>query len=63
MIGLGGRGRWIAGLFAQHGGYKITSLADYFPHVANAAGDALGVDKAPPLLGPLGLSALDRQQS
>ncbi len=54
VIGLGGRGRWIAGLFAQHGGYQITSLADYFPRVVNAAGDALGVDKARRFSGLLG---------
>ncbi len=54
VIGLGGRGRWIAGLFAQHGGYKIAALADYFPHVAAAAGDALGVDKARRFSGLLG---------
>lgn len=45
VIGQGGRGRWISGLFAQHPGYKIVAVADYFPHVANAGGDSLGVDK------------------
>jgi predicted dehydrogenase len=46
QIGYGGRGRWIAKLFQQHGGYEFTAVADYFPEVARAAGEALGVDKA-----------------
>lgn len=31
LIGCGGRGTWIAGLFKQHGGYEIAAAADYFP--------------------------------
>ncbi|MCR4413118.1 MAG: Gfo/Idh/MocA family oxidoreductase [Thermoguttaceae bacterium] len=58
VIGLGGRGRWIAGLFAQHGGYKVSAVADYFPHVAAAAGDGLGVDKARRFSGLLGYRRL-----
>jgi predicted dehydrogenase len=46
QIGYGGRGRWIAKLFQQHGGYEFTAVADYFPDVAQAAGEALGVDKS-----------------
>jgi predicted dehydrogenase len=30
LIGCGGRGKWIAGLFMQHGGYEIVAAADYF---------------------------------
>lgn len=30
LIGCGGRGEWIAGLFAEHGGYEIAAVADYF---------------------------------
>jgi predicted dehydrogenase len=30
IIGCGGRGTWIAGLFQKHGGYEITAAADYF---------------------------------
>lgn len=44
VIGCGGRGSWIAGLFKRHGGYEIHAIADYFPEVAKATGDALGVD-------------------
>ena len=46
VIGNGGRGAWIARLFQQHGGYELWALADYFPAVANATGDGLGVDRA-----------------
>ena len=43
IIGCGGRGAWIATFFKQHGGYEIHALADYFPEVVKAAGEALGV--------------------
>lgn len=46
VVGLGGRGSWIAGLFRRHGGYDIHAVADYFPGVADGAGNGLGVDKA-----------------
>jgi predicted dehydrogenase len=46
VVGLGGRGNWIAGLFRKHGGYEMHAVADYFPGVANANGAALGVDSA-----------------
>ena len=38
LIGCGGRGRWIAKLFAADGGYRITATHDYFPEKAGAAG-------------------------
>ena len=43
VVGCGGRGAWIAGLFKRHGGYDMHAVADYFQPVADAAGDALGV--------------------
>jgi predicted dehydrogenase len=43
LIGCGGRGTWIAGLFAKHGGYNIAAVADYFADKADAAGEKLGV--------------------
>jgi myo-inositol 2-dehydrogenase/D-chiro-inositol 1-dehydrogenase len=58
IIGQGGRGNWISKLFAQHGGYKIAAVADYFPHVADAAGEGLGVDKARRFSGLLGYKRL-----
>ena len=30
VVGLGGRGSWIAGLFQKHGGYDLVGAADYF---------------------------------
>ncbi|MHC4639818.1 MAG: Gfo/Idh/MocA family protein, partial [Planctomycetota bacterium] len=45
VIGLGGRGAWIADLIQQHGGYQLTALADYFPHVVDKAGDRFNVPK------------------
>ena len=46
IIGLGSRGRMIAGMVAKHGGYQITAVADYFERVADAAGEQFGVPKA-----------------
>src|SRR5208337_2786388 len=46
LIGCGGRGPWLAGLFKQHGGYELHAVADYFDQSAQQAGDRLGVDKA-----------------
>lgn len=43
LVGCGGRGSWIGGLFRNHGGYDITSIADYFQPVADRTGDTLGV--------------------
>lgn len=46
LIGCGGRGAWLGGLFAQHGGYEIVAVADYFPERAAQAGDKFDVDAA-----------------
>lgn len=46
IIGCGSRGKWIAKLFARHGGYTVHAVADYFPEVAQQAGGELGVDAA-----------------
>jgi myo-inositol 2-dehydrogenase / D-chiro-inositol 1-dehydrogenase len=46
LIGCGGRGAWLGGLFVQHGGYEIVAVADYFPDRAARAGDKFGVDGA-----------------
>ncbi|MBW8039834.1 MAG: Gfo/Idh/MocA family oxidoreductase [Planctomycetes bacterium] len=45
-IGLGGRGKMIAGMVQRHGGYQITAVADYFAHVAKAAGKQFKVDES-----------------
>jgi len=38
VIGLGGRGGWIAGLFQKHGGYDLVAGADYFRDRVDAFG-------------------------
>ena len=43
VIGCGGRGTWIAGLFAEDGRYQVVALADYFKDRVTAAGEKLGV--------------------
>lgn len=45
-IGLGGRGRMIAGMLQKHGGYQITAIADYFANVAKAAGQQFKVPES-----------------
>lgn len=44
VVGCGSRGKWIAKLFASHGGYEVHAIADYFPEVADKTGAELGVD-------------------
>jgi predicted dehydrogenase len=39
LIGCGKRGQWIAGLFAEHGGYEIVSVADYFEAAVKQAAE------------------------
>ncbi|MBP1636605.1 MAG: Myo-inositol 2-dehydrogenase [Acidobacteria bacterium] len=46
IVGCGGRGSWIAGLFVKHGGFDVVALADYFPERVQALGDRLGVAAA-----------------
>ena len=43
LIGCGGRGTWIAGEFAKHGGYQVAAVADYFQDKTDSAGQKLGV--------------------
>ena len=45
VIGLGSRGRMIAGMVQKHGGYEITAVADYFER-RGRCGEQLGVPKA-----------------
>ncbi len=46
LVGCGGRGSWIAGLFKEHGGYQFVAAADYFPDRAEKTGTSLGADKS-----------------
>jgi myo-inositol 2-dehydrogenase/D-chiro-inositol 1-dehydrogenase len=44
-IGLGNRGKMIAGMLEKHGGYQITAVADYFADITETAGTELKVPK------------------
>jgi len=57
-VGLGGRGRLIAGMVNKHAAYKITAVADYFEQVAKAAGDRYAVDQKRRFSGLLGYKRL-----
>ncbi len=46
IVGCGGRGSWIAGLFKEHGGYDFVGVADYSEAVAQRVGPTLGADKS-----------------
>ena len=46
LVGFGGRGSLIGSFFRKHGGFELWAVADYFPTVADEAGDALGVDRS-----------------
>ncbi|MEI6783902.1 MAG: Gfo/Idh/MocA family oxidoreductase [Verrucomicrobiota bacterium] len=45
LIGVGGRGSWIADYLAKHGGFEIFAIADYFQPVAESAGTRFNVPK------------------
>ena len=45
IIGCGGRGRWIANLFKNHGGYDVFAVADYFEDRAVAAAGDHGLPR------------------
>ena len=61
-IGCGGRGNWLVPLFLQHGGYEIHAVADYFPQVAEEAGNKFGVVKIAPVQRAFGLQEAHRQR-
>ena len=44
LIGCGGRGQWIADLFAQTGKYKLVACADYFQDKVDAVGDRYKIE-------------------
>jgi predicted dehydrogenase len=46
LVGCGGRGAWISGLFTAHGGFAFTAVADYFAERAAQTGAQLGVPAA-----------------
>ena len=46
LIGCGGRGSWIADLFAASGKYRFVACADYFQDKADAVGEKHKIDPA-----------------
>lgn len=62
LIGCGGRGKWIADLFAKHGGYNVVAVFDYFEDRANEAGDRLGVPAQNRYTGLMGYRRLLEQK-
>ena len=46
LIGCGGRGGWIAQLFAETGLYRFVACADYFQDRVDAVGEKFQIDKA-----------------
>ena len=44
LIGCGGRGSWIANLFAESGKYRLVACADYFQDKADATGQKHNID-------------------
>jgi len=58
LVGCGGRGSWIAGLFQKHGGYEVVAVADYFKDRAAKAGADLGVPEAARFTGLAGYKRL-----
>lgn len=57
IVGCGGRGTWIAGLFRRHGGYHIVAAADYFQDRVDKLGEQF---KIPPQRRFPGLSGYRR---
>ncbi|MDO8545036.1 MAG: Gfo/Idh/MocA family oxidoreductase [Opitutaceae bacterium] len=45
VIGLGGRGNWVAKFFKQHGGFEIHAGCDYFQEEADKFGGTYGIPK------------------
>ena len=58
LVGCGGRGGWIAGLFQKHGGYEVVAVADYFKDRADKVGADLGVPEARRFTGLAGYKRL-----
>jgi predicted dehydrogenase len=62
VVGCGGRGAWIAELFAKSGNYNVVALADYFQDRVDAAGNKLNVPPAKRFTGLSGYRRLLEQK-
>jgi predicted dehydrogenase len=58
LVGCGGRGGWIAGLFKKHGGYEITAAADYFKERVDEVGAVLAIPESRRFTGLAGYKRL-----
>jgi myo-inositol 2-dehydrogenase / D-chiro-inositol 1-dehydrogenase len=58
LIGCGGRGGWIAGLFKKHGGFEVVAVADYFKEKTDTVGQALSVPESARFAGLSGFRRL-----
>jgi len=58
VIGMGGRGSWIATLFDKHPGFEVVAICDYFPKRADEHGDKLNIPKDKRFSGLLGYKKL-----
>lgn len=58
VIGCGGRGVWIAGLFLKHGGFEIWAAADYFTERTEAMASQYGIPAARQFTGLSGYKRL-----
>jgi myo-inositol 2-dehydrogenase / D-chiro-inositol 1-dehydrogenase len=62
VIGCGGRGAWIAELFAKNGNYNVVALADYFQDRVDATGQKLNVPAGSRFTGLSGYKRLLEQK-
>jgi len=62
LIGCGGRGQWIANLFAKHGGYNLVAAADYFQDKVDAAGQKFQIEPSKRFTGLSGYRRLLEQK-
>ena len=58
LIGCGGRGSWIAKLFADSGKYRLVACADYFQDKADAIGEKYKIDPSRRYMGLSGYKRL-----
>jgi myo-inositol 2-dehydrogenase / D-chiro-inositol 1-dehydrogenase len=62
LIGCGGRGKWIAKLFAENGGYNFVATADYFQDRVDAVGEQFKIPAAKRFTGLSGYKRLLEQK-
>ena len=62
LIGCGNRGKWIAGLFQQHGGFNVVAAADYFQDRVDSVGDQFQIPASRRFIGLSGYRKLLEQK-